>query len=247
MSLRAYVVIAGITLILTVIWVVLLVAAEWITGPSMTVEEAAGMVEQLGMLYNGLYLTGMAATIFATILLGGLYLSCRARYPGLSVTGLLFGPVYCALTLIVVAFQLGIVNLLLSGQDVIGPEIASIPLVGPAIQEAVTNATRGLVGTSLQQLQGSSVWALNGFRYAVLGISAVAFGIALIRRGGYASVAGIFLILNTVAAIIALAMFAAGSDLFTWGAVAAGILFIVALVFLLPMFYREAETGSREV
>ena len=63
----------------------------------------------------------------------------------------------------------------------------------------------------------------------------------LLKKRKFAKVSGIFLILNAVACIIGIIGIVAGNKIIGMGSAVGGVLFIIALVFLCFMFFKEDE------
>jgi hypothetical protein len=154
-----------------------------------------------------------------------LYLYCREADPGLALIGLVFAPAYCILNLFAYLSQVTLVPALVSLSDNAGyREIAYV-----------------LLGQSIQYWWGSMVMVLNNLAYAILGISSIAFGLILLKKGKYAKISGSLLILNAIACILGFIGILAGNRLVGMGSLIGGVVFILALVALTLMFFKEAE------
>ena len=194
-------------------------------GPIDTQEQAINSVTNPDWLFYLTYINAVIITILLTILFVGLYLYCKPSEPEWSMIGLIFVPVYCMLNLFSYFSQITIVPKLLSYQNV-------------ADNDVVFNI---FLGQMVQGWQGSAVSVINNFAYAILGVSSIAFGVVLLKKRKFAKVSGIFLILNAIACIIGIIGIVAGNKIIGMGSAVGGFLFIIALVFLCFMFFKEDE------
>ncbi len=214
-----------VCLIVSILWLVLIVLSIARIGSIDTREQAINSVTNPDWLFYLTYINAVIITILATILFVGLYLYCKPSEPEWSMIGLIFVPVYCMLNLFSYFSQITIVPKLLSYQSV-------------ANNNVVFNI---FLGQMVQGWQGSAVSVINNFAYAILGVSSIAFGTVLLKKRKFAKVSGIFLILNAVACIIGIIGIVAGNKIIGMGSAVGGVLFIIALVFLCLMFFKEDE------
>lgn len=214
-----------VCLIVSILWLVLMVLSMTRIGPIDTQEQAINSVTNPDWLFYLTYVNAVIITILATILFVGLYLYCKSSEPELSMIGLIFIPVYCMFNLFSYFSQIIIVPKVLSYQNV-------------ADNDVIFNI---FLGQMVQGWQGSAVSVINNFAYAILGVPSIAFGVALLKKRKFAKVSGIFLILNAVACIIGIIGILAGNKIIGMGSAVGGVLFIIALVFLCFMFFKEDE------
>lgn len=212
-------------LIVTILWLVFMVLSMTRIGPIDTLEQAINSVADPGWLFYLTYINAVIITISVTILFAGLYLYCKPTEPEWSMIGLIFVPVYCVFNLVSYFSQITIVPQMFSYQTMADYD----------------NASKILLGLMVQGWQGSAVWVFNNFAYAILGISSIAFGLVLLKKNKFAKVSGVFLILNAIACIMGIIGIAAGNKIIGMGSAVGGVLFIIALVFLSLMFFKEVE------
>lgn len=225
MKIKHFGYISLILLILTALWLVLLIVSMAGKGSSDTLDQAIASLARPDPLGYASYLNAAVLTIVATILLAGLYLYCKGADAGLALIGLIFAPAYCVLNLFAYLSQVTLVPALVSLYDTAGyRDIAYV-----------------LLGQSIQNWWGSMVMVLNNLAYAILGISSIAFGLILLKKGKYAKISGSLLILNAIACILGFIGILAGNRLVGMGSLIGGVVFILALVALTLMFFKEAE------
>ena len=214
-----------VCLIFSILWLLLMVLSIARIGSIDTLEQAIYSVANPDWLFYLTYINAVIITILITILFVGLYLYCKPSEPEWSMIGLIFVPVYCVFNLFSYFSQITIVPKLLAYQTMADYD----------------NASKILLGQMVQGWQGSAVSVINNFAYAILGVSSIAFGVVLLKKRKFAKVSGIFLILNAVACIIGIIGIVAGNKIIGMGSAVGGVLFIIALVFLCFMFFKEDE------
>lgn len=212
-------------LIFTALWLAFMILYMSKIGPIDTLEQAIDSVANPGWLFYLSYVNVVILTISVTILFAGLYLYCKPIEPELSIIGIIFVPVYCVLNLFSYFSQITIVPRLLTYQTIADHNTES----------------KILLGLMIQLWGDSAVWVFNNLGYAILGISSMAFGLALLNKGKFAKVSGILLILNAIACIAGIIGIAAGNKIIGMGSTVGGVFFIIALVFLSLMFFKEVE------
>lgn len=212
-------------LIVSILWLVLMVLSMIRVGPIDTLEQAIHSVTNPGFLFYLSYMNAVIITISVTILFVGLYLYCKPSEPELSMVGFIFVPVYCVFNLFSYFSQITIVPRLLSYQTMADNN----------------NVFKIFLGQMIQGWQGSAIAVFNNFAYAILGVSSIAFGLALLKKGKFAKVSGVFLILNAIACVVGIMGIVAGNKIIGMGSAVGGVLFIIALVFLCFMFFKEDE------
>ncbi len=214
-----------VCLIFSILWLLLMVLSIARIGSIDTLEQAIYSVANPDWLFYLTYINAVIITILITILFVGLYLYCKPSEPEWSMIGLIFVPVYCVFNLFSYFSQITIVPKLLAYQTMADYD----------------NASKILLGQMVQGWQGSAVSVINNFAYAILGVSSIAFGVVLLKKRKFAKVSGIFLILNAVACIIGIIGIVAGNKIIGMGSAVGGGLFIIVLVFLCFMFFKEDE------
>jgi hypothetical protein len=119
-------------------------------------------------------------------------------------------------------------------------QITVVPrLIELAAQPQHQVMAEGALRLFIQQWTGSAVWVINNLAYALLGIPSIVFGILLARQGGWMARAGWLLALNGAACILGMLGIVLRSDPLSLGSVAGGVLFILALVLMMPAFFRS--------
>lgn len=216
-------VVSLICLVVTILWLVLMIWGIVSVGTVETFEQALAHVAEPDALFFLTYVNATLVTLFATMLLAGLYVYFRPIAPEWSAIGLVFVPVYCVLNLFVYVSQITIVPRLLAFQ-------------GTAEYQ---DASSLLLGQMVQLWPGSAVATLNTLAYAILGIPSIIFGMGLVKQGTSKQLSGILLALNGLACIVGMVGFVVGSDLLEWGTSAGGVLFLLALIPLSLAFLRE--------
>ncbi|MCD1294052.1 hypothetical protein CUJ83_03460 [Methanocella sp. CWC-04] len=212
-----------IGLLLSVLWIVLLIASMSGKGPTDTLDKAIAELSGQDIVGYLSYVNVVLLTLVITALFAGLYLYCKHSDPGLSLIGLVFIPVYCMLNLFSYLTQITIVPSLISSYEV-----------------AETASMSGfLLGYMIQSWPGSLVYLLNNLAYAILGISSIAFGLILMNRGKYARISGLLLIINAIACILGVIGIVGNIGALTPGSLVGGIFFILALIPLTVMFFKE--------
>lgn len=228
MRLKFFGYISLLCLVLTALWLVLLIVSMAGKGPIDTLEQAIDAASNSGVLDYASYVNVLLVTVLATVLFTGLYAYCMRVDRELSLIGLIFVPVYCVLNLFVYLSQITLVPALVSLRN----------------QAGYHEVATALLGLTLQHWPGSMVMVLNNLAYAILGVPSLAFGLLLWRQGGYARLAGLLLALNGVACMIGEVGVVAGNTLVSTGSIIGGALFLLALVPLTLMFFREPPNNK---
>lgn len=211
---------AVLTLLTTAVWIILFIAGMVAAGPALaTFEGTLAYAARLDPLFYLTYVNAALVTLSATALFAGLYGYCRRVAPLWSLLAVIFVPVYTVLNLFAYLSQITIVpRLLASRQTAVYRDAADL-----------------LLRQLLQTWPGSAVNVFNNVAYAVLGIPSLIFGAILYRRS---RAAGLLLAGSGAASIVGAAGTIAGSPLLSWGSIAGGVLFLLALVPLSRYFWR---------
>ncbi len=211
------------TLIVTLIWLVFLIAGTASAGEITTPLQALEYVSRAGVVFYLTYANAALITLLATALFAGLYGFLRTAFPTGVRIAIIFVPAYAAMNLFVYLSQISVLPRLLTLQN--------DPVYGPTAQ---------LLAAQLVQVwPGSLVAFVNGLAYAVLGIPSIIFGVTLSRIGDGMRPAGLLLLFSGVASIIGLLGLMAANPLLQLGSLAGGGLFLLALLPLTLELYRE--------
>lgn len=225
MNIKFYGFVSLACLIFSIVWIVLLIYSIIQSGPTETLEQAYKLAGNAGFNFYLTYINAVFITITATILFTGIYFYCKSTDPQLALIGLIFIPVYCVFCLFSYFSQISILPRLLSHINIINKD----------------SNTTVLVGQVLQGWQESAVWIINNLAYAVLGIPSIVFGISLYKRGGIARTTSIFLILSGLASIFGIVGIVSNNKLIGMSSAIGGVLFIISLVYLSLMFFRNPK------
>ena len=219
--------VALITLLLTVVWLVLMIAGALASGPFADLDHMILTVAHPHWSHNPGYINAAVLTIFAAAFYVLLFHHTQplADQPS-RLVALIFIPVYAVLNLVVYVSQVTLVP-------------ALMPLVLSSGGSAVGKA---LLAISVHAWPGSLAAVLNALAYAVLGIPSIIFGLALSKQGGLFRSGGFFLALNGFACILAIFGYVFAVPLLTNGSTAGGVLFLIALILLTLAFFRTSPT-----
>ena len=224
MNRKFFGIVSILDLIFTILWLILMIACMRITGPINSLETAIKSITDIGFIFNLTYINAIILTILTIILFSGLYLYCKSSEPKLSIIGIIFIPIY------------GVFNLFSYFS-----QIAIVPKLSVSLDLSQNRMNEVFLGLMVQGWQDSAIAAINNFAYAILGISSIAFGMILVKKNKIAKIAGIFLILNAIACIFGVIGIVVGNQLIGMGSAVGGVLFIVALVLLSLMFFKESK------
>ncbi len=211
-----------VTLIVSVLWLVFLIAGMATAGPLDTFDRVLAHIANPGPLFTLTYLNAALITISATAWFAVLYGLIRGESPTSAQVGLVFVPVYCALNLFAYLSQLTVVP-------------ALVPLLS---QPESAPAARLLLSQMVQEWPSSGVAFFNNLAYAVLGIPSILYGLVFARKSGALRTGGILLALNGAACILGVIGILAGISVLSIGSVIGGVLFIAALAFFTTGFRK---------
>jgi hypothetical protein len=204
---------AFLTLIFTILWLVFLIADMASAGPLETFEQVSAHAAQLGWLYYATYFNAALVTLSAVALMSALYAWLKPQAPNWAVIGMVFVPIYGALNLIAYLSQVTLVPALFEMR------------ANPGTMETADV----LLCLTLQAWPASTMAFFNGLAYAVLGIPSILFGLLLWKHPGALRWGGLLLALNGAACILGLIGFLTGNALLTQGVMIGGVLFLAAL------------------
>ncbi len=154
---------------LTLLWVILMILGSIFNAPVPTIDGVPIFVQQISILHIITYINASTLTVVAVLLYFAFYQHLKSDHPIMTALGLVFVPLY------------GIFNLF-----VYGSQITILPLL---IAQNSPN-----VANWLQFWPQSPIALLNQVAYALLGISSILFGIALMRKDPAVRMAAVFLI-----------------------------------------------------
>ncbi len=210
---RTAVTMTFITLGVTLLWLVLMIASTVAAGPLDTFEQVLAHISNPGQLYFWNYLNAGLVTLAATGLFASLFQIVRPATPTRAGVGLIFIPVYCVINLICYFSQITIV-----------------PALARSLNQADTApAARMLLEQLIHEWPLSTMAFFNALAYAVLAIPSILYGAALMREKGPLGAAGWLLLLSGVASIAGLLGISMRVDLLGFGTLLSGVLFIAAL------------------
>jgi hypothetical protein len=216
-----------LTLVLTVVWLVLLIADKAASGPLDTYKQVLTHVSQLNALFYITYLNGALITLAASLLFAVLYVYLKPYSAVLAMMGLVFVPVYAVINLAVYLSQISIVPALIILQK--QPELTA----GAAV----------FLHEMIQQWPASGAAFFNNLAFAVLGIPSILYGYLLTVRGGELKWGGLLLALNGAACILGAAGSLLGSRLLASGSLVGGVLFLAALIPMSAAFLGKGNAA----
>jgi hypothetical protein len=214
-----------ITLILTLIWFILLIAQIATLGPLEKYEQVIAYVSKLDVFYYLVYLNASLTVIAVTLLYSGLYLYSRSLASTAALMGLVFLPVYTTINLFVYLSQISIVPQLI--------EWRQLPEYKPTADL--------LLSQLIQQLPSSGVVFFNHLAYGILGIPSIIFGWLLYQHNHRLRLTGLLLELNGITCILGVVGVLIGNELLSIGTVIGGILFLIALIPLSRVMLKRSD------
>jgi hypothetical protein len=203
-------------LALLVAWLGILIAQNMLRAPVTDFAAAIAFAREGHWLFYRLtYINAVLFTLTGVAVYAGLYGLLRDRYPIGAAIGFVFVPIYGILALAAYLSQLVLVPRLL--------DLYSQP-------EFQTTADL-LLRQLLQLAPDSALIYFDQFSYAVVGVSALLFGLMLMREGPPYRLAGLLLGLSGLTGpFVALGIFAAIPPLVEWASMAGGILAMLAYI-----------------
>jgi len=200
--------------VLTLIWLVLLIADMAQAGPMNTFAKVLEHLSTPNPILVISYINVAVLTVAAAMLFGLLYQYCRFYAEEWSVAAAVFVPVYAGLNLIVYLSQITVV-----------PQLVELYRTGDSVAP-------GVLRQCIQLWPESAAAFANVLAYAVLGIPSMVYGIVLMRHAGSLRWAGGFLSTSGLASIIGLSGLVARVLPLTMATSVSGVLFLAALAFL---------------
>jgi hypothetical protein len=211
------------TLIVTILWIILVIYGMARTGPVETLEQALALAQNRGFVFYLTYINATLVTVFATMLLAGIYVYLRSALHGWPAIAFAFVPAYAALNLFSYVSQITLLPYLADYQ-------------GPAEYSA---AAQFLTAQMVQQWPESIVAQINLLAYAVLAIPLIIYGTALARSTSWVRAAGFLLVLSGITSLIGLLGAIVQSSPLLMGVMVSGVFFLVALIPLAIGFNQE--------
>ncbi len=211
--------------ILTGIWIICMVLLMQQHGSLIaSFEDAYDFVKDPGVLFYITYLNVVMVTIADVLLFGMLYLHFKSRFPVLSLSGLLFVPVYAAYNLFVYISQVSVVQKI-------------ITIYEGKLSEDLLQV---LLGQFIQLWEHSTIAFINNYAYAILGIPSVLFGMAIFRmKPGLGRATGLLLILSAFACFLGIIGIISGNQVLTYGSAIGGGLFFISLIGMSIIFRKD--------
>jgi hypothetical protein len=211
-------------LLLTISWIVFMALSMGDYAPLIdNMEDALEFVKNPGILFYINYINVVILTLTNTIFFALLYLFFKKNYPILSISGIIFIPIYSAYNLFAYTSQISIVQniqLIYSNPDY----VEQIPV---------------LLSQLVQAWNKSSIAFINNFAYAILGIPSIAFGIAFLRKSLLNKITGWLLIISGIAGIIGIIGIISNNQILSLGSTIGGIFFLLFLIFSSMTFYKK--------
>jgi hypothetical protein len=208
-------------------WIVLMAVQGAAISPDWSVRDYLAYASRGGFAYSGAYINALLFTAFAVALLILLCHRFRGDHPILSKVTMGFIPIY------------GVMNIVAYGSQV--------TFTPPFAARALALGDQGSMLAAVQAVHiypGSIIGQMNALAYTVVGIPSVLLGIALWKTDWPGKTAAALLIVNAAACLLGTIGMAVGHTVLAFGTAAGGVLFTVAIVFLLVFFVREARTSA---
>jgi hypothetical protein len=211
------------TLIVTVLWVVLMIASMAATGPVDTFFQALELAQTRGALFYLTYINATLVTVFATMLLAGIYVYLRSALHGWPAIGFAFVPAYAALNLFAYVSQITVM-----------PYLAELQ-----VPQDFRGAAQFMTAQMVHMWPGSLVAQINLLAYAVLAVPLIIFGAALYRSGSWVRLGAVLMILSGIASLVGLLGAIVQSQALMMGVTVSGVFFLLALIPLAVGFNQE--------
>jgi hypothetical protein len=202
------------TLVVTILWVVLMIVGMAAAGPVDTFERALALAHDRGMIFTLTYINATLVTVFATMLLAGMYVWLRSADPVWATIAFAFVPAYAAMNLFAYVSQISLL-----------PYAASLQV--PA---EYSTAAQFLTAQLVQQWPESLAAHINLLAYAILGIPLIIYGRLLTRSSGWLRLAGFLFILSGAASLTGLVGAIVQSPALMMGVTVSGVFFLLGLI-----------------
>lgn len=202
-----------ICLVVTILWLVFLIAGMAVAGPLDSFEQVLAYISKADVLFYVTYANAALVTVSAVMLFAALYVYYKPMAPEWSSIGVTFVPIYGAMNLVVYLSQVTVVPHLIKLQSV--PEYQVL--------------SQFFLRQVIQQYPDSAIYIVNNLAYAVLGVPSIIFGILMLKSALVLRLGGVLLSLNGLACIAGFIGIAAQSAWLSQGSLAGGVLFLLAL------------------
>lgn len=203
-----------ISLILTVLWLVFLIAGNVVAGPFETFEQTLAYAGSETILFYVTYTNAALVTLGVVMLFSAFHQYFRPTSPILSEIGIVFVPVYAAMNLVAYLSQITVVPRLIDLQW----------------REGIESGSYLLLKLLVQQWPESIIFLINNLAYAILGIPSIIFGLLLFKTGPVSRSGGILLSLNGIACIAGFVGVVIQCIWLSQGVLVGGVLFLLALI-----------------
>jgi hypothetical protein len=211
-----------ILFILLIIWVVTMIASSADVKPGWTATDYIRKITDPGFVFKLCYINATLFTIIVIIYMVILFRFFYGQYPLLSLSAIIFVPIY------------GLMNLFVYSSQVI-----ILPALVEKISAENLSATEiNAISNWIQLLPGSIISMINALAYAILGIPSLLFGWIMIRVNKSGKIAGTLLILNTLVCWAGIIGIVLKNKILSFGVVLGGLLFTVSVFFIFSMFKK---------
>ncbi|HVN52794.1 MAG TPA: hypothetical protein VMT46_00590 [Anaerolineaceae bacterium] len=205
---------AATSLVTTVVWLVLLIAGISAAGPQQSFEQVLSYVSRMPPLYTLTYANAALTVIAATALFGGLYRYLQPTAPEWAAIGVVFVPIYAALSLVVYLSQISLV-----------PNLVALSRSPETQAQAIF-----FLRQTVQQWPGSALFFLDNLAYAILGIPSIIFGLHLRAANPRLKIAGYLLAANGIACILGVIGLLFNLTGLNQGSLVGGFFYVAALI-----------------
>lgn len=206
---------AIILLILIIIWLIFTIVSMSEVKSSWNDSDFVKWVSSPDFFFTGNYINATLLTIAVILLFTFLFIYLKPKYITIAIVGLVFIPIYGVINLLCYSIQISIV-----------PSIANSSINNPSIIF--------LVSQLIQANSKSLIGYINGFAYAILGITSIIYGYSLMKE--LKRFSGIFLLLNGMFCIIGIIGYLIGNSIISLGIMIGGIVFLICLIFMIIEF-----------
>ena len=197
----------------TLAWIVIMIISESGSPPVETLEDKIVSIRSQRELYAACYLNAALLTFLTVLFMSALYASSQELDRLWSTIAFAFIPIYGLANLVSYLSQVFIVPPLL--------ELYGDP--------ASRTTAKILLRLAIHTWPGSTIEALNGMAYAVLGIPSIVFPVISMRTPRLLQIGGILLALSGVMSIVAFFGLVSSIGYLTSLSIAGGIVFLISL------------------
>lgn len=222
MNQRVLGILAASVAITTALWVTLLIIQEASAPAVDNLQQKIESLDNLNFLFYLTYVNATLITIFTIALFAGFYEYCHPENPLWAIIGLVFIPIY------------GIGNLVsYLSQIFVLPRLLDIYRI-PELKKSASL----IIGELIQNWSGTSIEALNGLSYAILGISSIIFGTLMFRMQPKVKLASSLLSLSGILSIIAFIGMACRNPVLSMMFMLSGFIYLVSVILYGSFFLR---------